>query len=163
MNVSVIKHLTKTLKSKTMSYILLRILSYENIFKNIGKTILFLRDEMESDTYEMTMPPNGNLMTLSRSKLNIWDTNTYQCLKTIEDKDFHSLMTLLLSNIIVTSAYGHLKFLNISNNFNCVKDLRIKGDVYKLFLLSNKSLICFSRYFFLKIILQWMKYIVLQL
>jgi WD40 repeat protein len=146
-NVSDIKHLTKTLKSKTMSYIVLRILSYENIFKTIGKTIIFLRDEVESDTNEMAMLPNGNLITLSRSKLNIWDTNTNQCLKTVEDKIFHSLMILLPNNIIVTSTYdGHLKFLDIGNDFNCVKDLRIKGDVYKLFLLSNKNLICFSRY-----------------
>jgi WD40 repeat protein len=147
-NLPDIKHLTKTLKSKTINYILLRILSYENIYKTKGKTILFLRDEVESDTYEMAMLPNGNLVTLSRSKLNIWDTNSYQCLKTIEDKILHSLMALLPNNIIVTSTYdGHLKFLNIENDFNCVKDIRIKDDIYKLFLLSNKNLICFSRYF----------------
>jgi hypothetical protein len=77
--------------------------------------------------------------------LNIWDMNTYKCIKTIQDKFIISLMTLLPNNILVTSnSIGQLKFRDINNEYTCLKQISIVRWVNKLFILSNGKLACFN-------------------
>jgi WD40 repeat protein len=144
-NLSIIKQLIRNLNNKYMTYNLIRILSYENIYKTLGKTVASLENGSRRVVFAVVVLPNGNLISSCLNILNIWDMITYKCIKTIQDKFIISLMILLPNNILVTSSTGgQLKFWDINNQYTCIKQISIEKWVYKLFILSNGKLACFS-------------------
>jgi hypothetical protein len=76
LNLSEVRELIDTLKNKLMNYILIRILSYENVYKTIGKTQTWLKEGDKSfEIRDIALLPDGNIITLrthNSSMFNIW-------------------------------------------------------------------------------------------
>jgi WD40 repeat protein len=148
-NLSEVRELIDTLKNKLMNYILIRILSYENIYKTIGKTQTWLKDGDEFfEIRNIALLPDGNIITLrthTSSMFNIWDTNTYKCIKTIKDKNTLCRMILLPCGIIVTPTLDNIiKFRDINKKFKCTGQINHRYN--NIFLLSGGKFMCFKWY-----------------
>jgi WD40 repeat protein len=142
-----VRELIARLKNKLVSYNLIRILSYENIYKTIGKTQTWLNgdDDFFMRIYDIAILPDGNIITLrtnTSSLFNIWDTNTYECIKTIEDNECLNRMILLPCDIIVTTYDYTIKFIDINKDFQCTG--QINYESHRFFLLSGGKFMCFK-------------------
>jgi WD40 repeat protein len=142
---STTRDLIPTTKNKIISNILIRLLSYKNIFKTIGNSRKILNNEDSRDIRSIAMLPDGNLISSCFNSINIWDVNGKQCIKTIPETQYYNFIILLPNDVIVTSTpIGEIKFLDVKDDFNCIKKIFIKSWVYKAFLLTSGKLICYS-------------------
>jgi WD40 repeat protein len=142
----ILKQLSKKINNKTINTILIRSLSYKNIFKSLGKTKSIL-GEHKQEICSLALLPNGNLLSISWSyDLKIWDMNSFICLRSIDDIDLGETVIVLPNGKLVSLLWGEIKFWEFEDDWDidCFKVLAFDYPVYKIFLLANGNLICFN-------------------
>jgi WD40 repeat protein len=77
--------------------------------------------------------------------LKVWDITTNQCIKSLQDEEHITAITILPNGNIATNSDFYIKIRNIKEDFNCTKIIKLERcDSYiRLFMLSNDIVACF--------------------
>jgi WD40 repeat protein len=139
---SMMKKMFPQINNKTLSKTMIKILSYENIFKSLGTSLNILEHDTNVITH-ITLLPDGNIISVSTdSKLRLWDMNTYSCIRILEEGI--KLTVLLINDTIAAYSPIGLKLLCIKVDFKCTKIIPLEDylDIYSLHVLTNGNLAC---------------------
>jgi hypothetical protein len=144
------KQLFQQIKNNTLCKVILNMITYEQIFKSMGKnkSILTGHNYLIAD---IALLPNNQIITASRDEiLKIWDLNTKECIKTLkEDKKqaIKSLITLTGDYIAYcTRDSDKLLIRSIENDFEIVNTFQWDKHKYldHPLLIPNGSLVLYS-------------------
>jgi hypothetical protein len=140
LNPSNIKYLLDLVKNKTICDVILRCLTLGDLLASIKK---FKTIENEERITSMALLPNGNLATITNAGINIFETNSYKFIETINIIFTESLL-VIKNNIMATSHSPYIKLWDIDNNYICVKTITSKdySCFGKLLLLQNGMKLC---------------------
>jgi hypothetical protein len=72
------------LKNKLLCILMLRIDNYKNIYRSMGKSNIILSGEDQCAIKSLALLPNGNFLSASNLVIKVWNTNSLQCIKTID-------------------------------------------------------------------------------
>jgi WD40 repeat protein len=138
-SLSKIRHTYNITRNKVINIIALNKLTYDNIFKQIGRIKIKL--ETIYEVMSMAILSNGKVALVSGNKLQIWDMTSYDCTNTLLQ---HVNMVLALpDNKIVVSTYtSGLVFFDINNNYEQYFRKTISLEIDDIFLLTNGNLLC---------------------
>jgi WD40 repeat protein len=136
-----LKHLLLITQNQIVSRQTLKLISYENLFKTIGKSRITLK--LENCITSIALLINGNIATITGNQvLNIWSIETYKCIHTSIINKF-SLMISLPNGILAIAKpdYNQVKLLDSNNDFKIIETISLDYEVINMFLLSNGSLL----------------------
>jgi hypothetical protein len=136
--------LLNIITNKSLANIILRALSYKNIYNSMGQTHV-IPEMCNENITSLALLPNGNIMVATNKTCEVWDLCNQTRVKTL-DAHRGSVVSLQDGNIAIVSKY-HIKVLNPQDDFKCIGSTYVKGYSYfrNLIILSNKNL-CFSAF-----------------
>jgi WD40 repeat protein len=116
------------IKNKLLFQIILSIFSHEKIYRSlkIQHHALF---NFQKATSSFDLLPNGNIITSIIGKgLQLWETNTYTCIKTI--KDYEGKVHVLDDTRVLILLQTQVLILSLPEDFKCIKTIRIPLHTY---------------------------------
>jgi WD40 repeat protein len=126
----------QSMLNNTNSYafckIILSKLSYSSMFQSMGRMKLKL-DGHKAGVNCLALVKEENLLISAGGDkiLKIWDITSYQCIKSLQEKESIEAMTILPDSNIAISSMSNIKIRNIKEDFNSIKIIEMKG--YKLY------------------------------
>jgi WD40 repeat protein len=138
-----IQHLiTKIINNKLITSKLLDILSYDKIFKSMGrdKTIL----EHKYSISSLVLLPDGTILAAECIMLKFWNPDNCQCIGTVnEDISIRSVILLPEWKFAICLAFG-IKIRLAKDDYQCIRNINLEGcyDYFTLLLLKNGNLVC---------------------
>jgi WD40 repeat protein len=142
----------KQAKNSLISESILSIMNYKMIFKQIGHSNYTLNESTTSHCPIIELS-NGNLLTVDKDKLKIWNINYYKCIKRSSEKNAYMIMSIALlpdGNIIGCTDDRKIKIWELGEIIRCVKTMYINNygymDLQYLLLLPNGNIACTADY-----------------
>jgi WD40 repeat protein len=129
-------------KNKTLTQILLKTITYKNIYKSMGRSKTVIKAHNDLIRF-LALLPNNNILTVSdKKKIKVWDIDTKKCIKTIEEN--HAILSTLLSdgNIIYSTDLA-IKVISPQINYKEIMTKSIERNYHfyeNLFLLPNGNI-----------------------
>jgi WD40 repeat protein len=140
-SISKTKQLIDIIFNKTLSSILVSLLDYKKIINSFGKSKLKFHKQ-EDNICSCTILNSDTFIIASTDKtIKVFDLKTFKCIRTIKGKDVSNIISLS-DNIIVTSEPACLKFLDVNNDFKCIKIIKHSYYATNLLLLTDGSIAC---------------------
>jgi WD40 repeat protein len=138
------QHLLNNITNKTICSVILKTLDYLQIYKALGKSKDILADKVTLPTLLL----DNNIITKSGGELKIYNTDNYQCTKSLKYYSHILSMVELPYNHIAISSSNEITILDINAKYMCIKKLPIKiSQKYGfLFVLPNSDLGCIVNY-----------------
>jgi WD40 repeat protein len=137
---SKIKHTYNITRNKTINIIALNKLSYDNIFKQIGRTKIEL--ETTKEVTSMAILSNDKVALISGNKLQIWDMTSYDCINTLLER-VNMVLALPDNKIVVSTCTSGLVFFDVNNNYKqCSRKTLLWLEIDDIFLLTNGNILC---------------------
>jgi WD40 repeat protein len=139
-----IQHLiTKIIKNKLITSKLLNILSYDKIFKSMGrdKTIL---EGHEDSLKSLALLPDGTLLSADYSMLKFWNPVNGKCIGTVKEHIIIRCVILLPEWKLAISLSSGIKIRLAKDEYQCIRNINLEGcyDYFTLLLLNNRNLLC---------------------
>jgi WD40 repeat protein len=139
------QRLVNTINNRTIFQGILRTLSYQGIYKSMGRSKHVLKGHPYCIDC-VALLPNGNLISSSSKKdLQVWDINNYQEITTLTNlKDRVCAIVVLKDGNIVSFSYdGEFRVWNHNNDYNLVMSKDYMGWSFNnSILLENGCLAC---------------------
>jgi WD40 repeat protein len=139
------KQLLKKLKNKKITNTLLKIITWENIFKSMGQATTILKGHT-NQINSLTSCGDNNIISASWDKtLKIWNANSNICIQTLEGSKSIESVIILPNDKIASCSINEIMIWDIKANFKCIKILCC--DNYRVFnnlLLLTNSTFAFS-------------------
>jgi WD40 repeat protein len=141
-----IKQHFQNIKNMPLSKLMLKLLSYKNIFKSLGSNKVELGGFDNKAIVLITLLQDGNIVSaLDDNTLNIWDTKSQKLIKTITAENTSVLNSLLIlpDNKIATGFFeGIIAVYNAVNDYKLLKTIITEFYIQFMKLLSNDKLAC---------------------
>jgi WD40 repeat protein len=141
------QHILEKIINKTITKVILSILSYKKMFKSIGKNQIILRGHDNWVRLLISLSENLILSATVDKTLRIWDIDNYTCIVTIvEDTYISSLLKLPDGNIAVACA-NSINIRNVNDTLKCIKSIFCEGYTkFNNLTLLTDSRIAFTAY-----------------
>jgi hypothetical protein len=138
-NIIRIKSFFDKINNSTICAAILRIWTLDNMFFLMKKSKIIKYIRINS----MSLLPNGYLATISPESINIWATNNYSCIKTINEKSA-KYVSVVTNDIMAISFTWYIKLCEINNNYNETRIITFDdySHFHKLVPLSNGLVAC---------------------
>jgi hypothetical protein len=147
MNFKALKELFVQNCNATLSHILLKKITFEKLFKSIGKTRAVLNERKKWIFYIALLPVSNNIFLVSGDKqLDIYDTEKLKISKSFKypyPYQINSILALPNDNIACRTVLGEIDIIDIKNNFEPIKTISLVDYFIKgIYLLPNGNLFC---------------------
>jgi WD40 repeat protein len=144
-----IKLIFNKLHNKILNKTILKVSTYENIFKSLGKTHYKLLRQRGTVNNLVKLHNGDIVLTLGSLKtIEVWDLNNNICKKIIENEPTALYASVLNDDNLVTTSYKGIKLWDTNNDFECIKyqNLNMLGVVTNIISLHNGNIACTARH-----------------
>jgi hypothetical protein len=132
-----IQHLIdKTFNDKLITSRLLNILSYDKIFKSIGRGKTILKGH-EDNVNSLALLQDGTILSAGLYMLKFWNPDNCQCIGTIKEEfGIRSLILLPEWKLAICLPSG-IKLRLTKDDYQCIRNINLEGccDYFTLLLL----------------------------
>jgi WD40 repeat protein len=140
--------LVNRLKNKLLCILMLRIGYYKNIYRSMGKSNIIFSENDECILKSLALLPNGHFLSASNlGILKVWNTNSLECIKTI-DCEFTINSIAILSGGQIAICQNHEVHIWNDQLFSTkIKTISFEDnyrDFNNLLVLTNNNYLAFS-------------------
>jgi WD40 repeat protein len=135
--------IAKIINNKLITSKLLNILSYDKIFKSMGRDKTILTGHEDSIT-SLALLPDGTILSAGSRMLKFWNPVNGKCIGTIkEDIGIRSVILLSEWKLAISSPSG-IKIRLAKEDYHCIRNINLEGcsEYITLLLLKNGNLLC---------------------
>jgi WD40 repeat protein len=140
--------LVNRLKNKLLCILMLRIGNYKNIYRSMGKSIIIFNENDPCIIKSLALLPNGHILSASNlGILKVWNTNSLQCIKTIDCEFTIYSIAILPGGQIATCQNHEVHIWNDHLSFTKIKTISFEDnyrDFNNLLVLSKINYLAFS-------------------
>jgi WD40 repeat protein len=145
LNLKDIKELFAHNSNATLAHILLKKITFEKLFKSIGKLRTVLNEHKKWIDCIALLPESNNIVLVSEDKqLNIYDIEKLKISKSFKyPYQIDSILALPDGNIACCTELGQVDIIDINNNFEPINTISLDDYIINgIYLLPNGDLFC---------------------